>query len=116
MGKGFRHVESWYARRGKHATHPTPGTDEESAEVYGEVPCCYQKVRLVLRGQVLVDLDETGEPDPKPRIKTARKKKVPIERLCGYTKESIRPATFESFINQCVKESGHAPPHMFETK
>ena len=43
-------------------------------------------------------------------------KRTAPEHRCGYTKESARPSTLEIFINQCTKEAGHTPPHLFETK
>lgn len=71
-------------------------------------------MRLALRGQVLVDLDLESAPKVRPKL-TPKKKVLPGFR-CGRTTESIRPKTFEVFINQCTKEIGHKPPHLFETK
>lgn len=74
-------------------------------------------MRLVLRGQILVDLDAEGASPVKehaPRPKLPKKEKI-IHR-CGRTRESIYPDTYETFINQCTKESLHQGPHIFETK
>lgn len=86
-------------------------------------------MRLVLRGQVLIDLDgeevkgdgtntygKWADDKVRPRIKHVPKKRVPKGRRCGRTKESLRPSDFQVFINQCTKETGHGPPHIFETK
>jgi len=71
-------------------------------------------MRLVLRGHALVDADaEPAEPAKPARM--PRPVKARLEYRCGQTKESLRPDTFQTFINQCTKETPHSPPHVYET-
>jgi len=44
------------------------------------------------------------------------KLRTPADLRCGRTIESIQPATFEPFINQCTKTRGHDGPHLYDTK